>query len=1130
MSPQGEVLRILHVEDSSVDADLVARALKRDAQGAVIDLAHTLDEARRCLQHPDRYQVALIDVQLPDGNGLELLSEIRDRELALAVVMLTGSGDQSAAIASLQSGADDYFTKDVEVYAQLAPALTAALARFNEGRRVRSGTLQVLYAEHNPFDIDLTRRHLARHAPHIRLSAVSDAQAALERLPRGPAQPCEYDVLLLDYRLPGLDALDAVRSVRSERRLEIPIVIVSGQGGEDVAAQSIKLGVDDYIAKHDNYLLELAPTLEKVHRQYVLQQERRLLKKTSEHLAYMLEASPVILYTLVVDGAEVRPRWVSANISRLFGYSPDEVMNPDWWRSRLHPEDASQAVQAVSSLQDSNSLVHEYRFLDKLGQVHWIRDEIRSLDRDARGARELLGAWHDVTLQRRAEEVQKTRIQALDGLSRGVSLLQVLERVAVSLERILPQAHVSVVLYDPRRGCLTTAAAPSLPAFFNDAVDGLEPAVGRGSCGTAAATGETVIVDDVATHPYWADYTEIVRRAGIRACWSVPFKDESDLVLGTFAIYHDQVRSPQPTELQLIEEFAHIAGLAVQRSHAAERLRQAATVFDSTSEGVVITDLQPSIIAVNRAYTSITGYAEREVIGRDPGLLRSGRQDESFYQAMWASIQTLGHWQGEIWNRRKSGELYPQLLTISTVRDETGKAVNYVGVMTDISQMKKSEASLERLAHYDPLTGLPNRLLIQSRLEHSLVRATREQSGVAVLFLDLDRFKNVNDSLGHSVGDELLREITDRLGERLREEDSFGRLGGDEFLVTLAHSQPPEHAASVASQLIELLDPPFNLLDHGDIYIGVSIGISIFPQDGTNAAELIQHADTAMYQAKEQGRNTYRFYTPALTEMANRRMEMEARLRGALAAGAIGLHYQPQVRMADGAIVGCEALLRWHDPDLGMVPPDEVIPLAEETGLIVPLGAWLLDRAAAQLRHWIDRGWSELTLSLNLSGRQLQHQGEFVEQLRLVVEKYRLPPGQFKLELTESVIMGRGDEASDLLRAIKSTGVTLSIDDFGTGYSSLAYLKRFPIDELKIDRSFVASIPGGTGDREIAETIIAMAGNLRMRVIAEGVETRAQAEFLLAHGCEVCQGYLYSPAVPSAGFGELLAHAPWRTA
>ncbi|HPR05483.1 MAG TPA: diguanylate cyclase, partial [Denitromonas sp.] len=410
--------------------------------------------------------------------------------------------------------------------------------------------------------------------------------------------------------------------------------------------------------------------------------------------------------------------------------------------------------------------------------------------------------------------------------------------------------------------------------------------------------------------------------------------------------------------ISVVEDISEQHRLAVAR-------QQAAAVFESTREGIIITDLQRRIQTVNPAFSDITGYSAEEAIGKTPAMLRSGHMSEELYQGMWESLHVLGHWQGEVLNRRKNGELFPELLTISTVRDPAGQPTQYVALLTDLSRLRQSEAQLAHLAHYDPLTDLPNRLLVQSRLDHALDTAQRENGRLAVLFIDLDRFKDVNDSLGHPVGDELLVAIAQRMRARLRESDTLARLGGDEFLVVLEDIHRPEDAAEVAQGLIRLQDAPIRLPSGHEVYVGVSIGISLYPNDGDSTTELIRQADAAMYQAKSQGRNTFRFYTAALTEAADQRLAMEGRLRRALQAGEFVVHYQPQFVAATGEVVGCEALVRWQDPDGGLVPPANFIPLAEDTGLIVPLGRWVLETACAQAQAWREAGVADLVMAVN---------------------------------------------------------------------------------------------------------------------------------------------------------------------
>ncbi len=1115
-------MRVLYVEDNPVDADLTRRQLARQAPAIVLTLATSLAAARDCLQAPAHYDAALVDLNLPDGSGLELLNWIRKRSLPMAVIILTGSGDRTAAVIALQAGADDYLTKSSSALEHLSTTLENACNHFLKSNAGQNHVLRVLYAEHHAADIDLTQRHLARFAPHIQLTVVGNAEQVLQSLPADSTLPTDFDVLLLDYRLPGLDALEGVQVLRAERGLDIPIVIVTGQGSEAVSAQAIHLGVDDYIVKHPGYLYELPATLEKVRHQVELARERVHLRETTERLEHVLAISPVVLYSLRLDQAGAVPLWVSSNIRRLLGYTVEQALQPDWWSSHLHPEDRDATLARMGNLSGSEHFSHDYRFYDSQGQIHWIRDEQRRVPPVHGASDEVIGALHDITETKLAEQLRETRVAVLDGLVSHRPLPMILKEIVSRLETLHPDMRVSILLSDPHSGRLHNGAAPSLPDFFNAAVEGLEPGIGRGSCGTSAFIGKQVIVEDIRNHAYWAPYAEIAERAGLRACWSTPFKDKSGRVLGTFGIYYARPRAPTQEELDLIGEFARIAGLAVERGRADDSLRQAAAVFESTREGVVITDLQPRIVGVNPAYTTITGYTEAEVLGNNPNLLQSGREDQAFYRAMWNSILETGHWQGEIWNRRKNGELFPQLLTVSTVYDSEGFPSNYVGVMTDLSQLKDTEARFEHLAHYDSLTGLPNRLLLQSRLMHALETAERNKSRIAVLYIDLDRFKNINDSLGHPVGDELLEALALRMRERLRDEDTLGRLGGDEFLLILENLQRPEYAAGIARDMINLLEQSFQLPSGHEVYVGASIGISLFPEDGASCTELIQHADVALYQAKETGRNTFSFYTPGLTRVVDERLNMEARLRRALAQNEFVVHYQPQVDIHSGAVIGCEALVRWNDPEHGLIPPARFIPLAEETGLIVPLGEWVLHQACVQARAWIDAGLPALSLSVNLSARQMR-QPEIASRIAAILKETGLPAEYLKLELTESMIMGHGEEGVALLHTLKALGLRLSIDDFGTGYSSLAYLKRFPIDELKIDQGFVRDIPHDSGDMEITAAIIGLARGLRLNVVAEGVETEAQREFLVQQGCHAYQGFLFSRPLPADAFTELLS-------
>jgi len=857
----------------------------------------------------------------------------------------------------------------------------------------------------------------------------------------------------------------------------------------------------------------------------------------------------------------------------------------------------------------------------------------------------------DISTRKLYEKMQVASSDVLDSIIANQPLHDVLLSSIRHLEKLFPGMRASTLLLDTETGLLGECIAPSLPDLYRAAIEGLPPEPTAGSCGAATCTGQIVIVEDVQTHPNWSAYCELAERAGFRACTAIPFKDARGKVLGTLAVYFTHPQTPSQTELGFFNEFARLAGIAVEkqtteshrlaisnalsesetryrtlveaapfpvvitsltdgsilygnrraelmfnltrseglgkpavqfyvdpgerdkfiatimdktivtdfetrlykaageiiwvllsgrvmefdgqaalttsfvditeRKQFEDKLREAAAVMESTHEGVIITDLTPRILAVNPACLAITGYSSEELLGKDPGILSSGHEDKSFHETMWQELLKHGHWQGEILNRRKNGEVFPQLLTISTIYNDQQEPMRYVGLFADISVLKEHQSQLDFMAHHDALTRLPNRTMVETRLEQEIEQAHRHRQNLAVLFIDLDRFKIVNDSFGHPVGDELLCQVAERLEARLREGDMLARLGGDEFLLLANNLNDKQDAAVVARDIISALSEPFILSDKYEVFIGGSIGISLFPNDGTSVVELMKNADAAMYFAKENGRNQFSFYTRELNADARNKLAMENDLRRALLHNELLLHYQAKIDLHTGLICGVEALIRWQKADGTLMSPAEFIPLAEKTGVILTIGNMVLERACLQIRQWLDDGLENVHISVNISTRQFRS-GNLDKVVEQNLRKHGIAGRHLELELNESMLMFEPERAIEIMQQLKNLGVKLSLDDFGTGYSNLAYLRRFPINSLKIDQSFVRGMINDPGDAEIASVIINLAHRLKLSVIAEGVENEQQLSFMRDNDCDELQGYLFSKALPASEFTDLL--------
>ena len=613
-----------------------------------------------------------------------------------------------------------------------------------------------------------------------------------------------------------------------------------------------------------------------------------------------------------------------------------------------------------------------------------------------------------------------------------------------------------------------------------------------------------------------------------RAPGAAPFDSEDERFAATLAaqlavayenltLYQSVQR--HAAQLQLEAAARQQSDLALRASE--HRLRLAARIFESTQESIMMTDANADIIAVNGAFELSTGYSEQEVMGRNPRLLKSGRHDSVFYRGIWTSLQSHGQWRGEIWNKRKNGEVYPERIAIDTVRGDDGEISAYVSVSSDVSALKEAHHQVDFLSNHNALTLLPNRSVLIERLRTAINAARDGERQIALLLFNLDRLQRINDSLGHETGDSMLREIARRAGTLAGPYDVLAHLGGDEFVLLLTQCLDSDDVVAQAGALIEAVAGPFDVGGH-DLIVTASVGISIYPRDGTNPSELLKAADVALSHMKDTGRNGFRFFKGEMNAQALRWMSLETHLRRAIERGELSLNYQPQVSIADGQICSMEALLRWRSPELGQVAPNDFIALAEDTGMILPIGNWVIRQACIQNKAWQDAGLTRLRVAVNVSAHQFMV-GTVPQVVREALRESGLEARYLEVELTESVMMHDTEATAAQLTELTEMGVSISLDDFGTGYSSLGYLSRFMLDKLKIDQTFVRNITTEPRSAAIAQATIALAHGLSLVVIAEGVETEGQLAFLKAIGCDEVQGYLFSRAVPADDMARLMS-------
>ena len=701
----------------------------------------------------------------------------------------------------------------------------------------------------------------------------------------------------------------------------------------------------------------------------------------------------------------------------------------------------------------------------------------------------------------------------------GVDCGQVCEQLCLLEEQLLPNSVASIMLLDEAGQRLQVYMAPSIPQDAVDRLNGLKPGPAAGSCGNALYRQTPVYVGNTFIDSRWGDIRQIAIDFNICACWSMPVRAKGGRVIGSFALSSFEHRMPGPFHRKLLEIGSFIIGIVLEQRHINQQLQLSNKVFEHSSEGIMITDSHNAIVSVNQAFTRITGYKLDDVRGKNPSLLASQRHDVDFFNAMWRSINDTGHWQGEVWNKTRDGKMYPQWLSITAIVDNNNQVTHYVAVFLDITEKKQAEEIIWRQANFDLLTGLSNRNRFYDRLKQDVKIAGRNGQKLALISIDLDRFKEINDSFGHSSGDALLKVISSRLLSRVSEIDLVAHLGGDEFMLILNAVTDSKALEQLAEQLLQKISEPFDL-DGKPAYVSASIGITLYPDDAQNTETLLQCVNQAMYAAKDEGRNRWRYFTPSMQIAAEKRTRTAADLRLALARGQFYLHYQPIIELASGKVCKAEALIRWQHPEHGIISPAEFIPIAEETHLIIEIGNWVFEQAVMQVACWQQAYGAGFQISINQSPVQFYSRSS--SHWANDLQRMGLTGNSIVVEITEGLLLDANESVSRQLLSYRDAGIQVAIDDFGTGYSSLSYLKKFDIDYLKIDQSFVRNLTADSSDHVLCEAIITMAHRLGMKVIAEGVETQQQCDLLKQADCDYAQGYLFSRPVSADVFADFM--------
>ena len=977
-----------------------------------------------------------------------------------------------------------------------------------------------------------------------------------------------------------------------------------------------------------------------IQNRFIKQKELHLLS-VQDNLNSTLSAIPDSMFELGLDGTYYQVWTPDSNLllakeSELIGQKVTEVMEP---------EAARVCLTALQEADINNFSAGHQIILSLNNKNRWFELSVEKKGLSYEGQSVFIVLSRDITARKFTERREKYHSRILKLITSGQLLPVILEAIVLGVEDENPAMICSILLLDETGKHLLNGAAPSLPDFYNQATHGMDIGVGAGSCGTSAFTGERVIVDDIQNHPYWKNFKEAAGKAGLGACWSQPIRSTEGKVLGTFAIYHREAHKPTEEDIELIEQIADLASIAIEQiqtkltlqsseeryalamkgtqdgiwdwniltneimftprwksmlgyaeneikddvsewerlvhpddlaitlscindflNHKAEKYNAefrmqhkeghyltilsrafaseneageitrlvgthvditqqklseekhtlAASVFTHAGESIVITDATGKILDVNETFSQTTGYSREEATGKNPRILQSGRQSSQFYTDMWQALLNEGYWSGEVWNRRKNGEVYAVMATISAVRDVHGDTTHYVSLANDITLIKHHQEQLERIAHFDLLTSLPNRTLLADRLSQAMLQCGRHEQSLAVVFLDLDGFKTVNDTHGHGVGDELLIALSLRMKEALRENDTLSRIGGDEFVAVLADLDKVEDCEPVLERLLLAASEPV-VINNVVLNVSASIGVTLYPQDNVDTDQLIRHADQAMYVAKQSGKNRYHLFDTVQNDAIKVQRESLGAIRSALDNHQFVLHYQPKVNMKTGKVMGAEALIRWQHPTRGLLNPMEFLPIIERNSMMIEVGEWVIGSALTQISQWQTMGLHlPISISVNICAIQLQ-QTDFVDRLTALLAAHPdVEPRYLELEVLETSALEDVNYVSSIMHACIALGVNFALDDFGTGYSSLTYLRRLPASLIKIDQTFVRDMLNDPDDMAIVKGVIALAKSFKRDVIAEGVETIEHGTALLQLGCELAQGYGIAKPMPAS--------------